>query len=91
MKRYQELNLILETERFDLEWKEVLKKIINDLKKYKVEVAEATLDLVTKDVEILEEEDVGGLWNWYGLEDDEPVHYKFCIAKLGKIGKARAA
>tara|TARA_Y100000401_G_C8215709_1_gene170729 strand:+ start:274 stop:498 length:225 start_codon:yes stop_codon:yes gene_type:complete len=74
MKRYQELNLILETERFDLEWKEVLKKIINDLKKYKVEVAEATLDLVTKDVEILEEEDVGGRWNWYGLEDDEPVH-----------------
>ena len=74
MKRYQELNLILETERFDLEWKEVLKKIIKDLKDYKVEVREATLDLVTKDVEILEEEDVGGRWNWYGFEDDEPVH-----------------
>ena len=63
MKRYQKLVMILETERQDLEWKEVLKKCRNSLESLKVSMKEGYLDIVDGSDHIYEvfekEEDVG--------------------------------
>ena len=81
MKRYQKLTMILETEREDLEWKEVLKSLGKHLETLKVSLKEAHLDLVSENDHIFEvfeeydrEEDSGGRWNWYGADEDEKVH-----------------
>ena len=81
MKRYQQVKMILETEELNLEWKEVLKSLGKHLETLKVSLKEAHLDLVSENDHIFEvfeeydrEEDSGGRWNWYGFEDDEPVH-----------------
>ena len=48
MKRLQKLVMILETEREDLEWKEVLKSLMNHLETLKVDMKEGYLDLVSE-------------------------------------------
>lgn len=75
MKRYQKLTMILETEREDLEWKEVLKNLIKHLdKELKVEMREGYLDLVTKDDHIFQVfedyDEVGKREGWIEEEED---------------------
>jgi hypothetical protein len=75
MKRYQKLTMILETEREDLEWKEVLKSLIKHLdKELKVEMKEGYLDLVTKDDHIFQVfedyDEVGKREGWIEEEED---------------------
>jgi len=75
MKRYQKLTMILETEREDLEWKEVLKNLIKHLdKELKVEMREGYLDLVTENdhiFQIFEDYDeVGKREGWIEEEED---------------------
>ena len=75
MKRYQKLTMILETEREDLEWKEVLKSLISHLdKELKVEMKEGYLDLVTKDDHIFQVfedyDEVGKREGWIEEEED---------------------
>ena len=65
MKRYQKLVMILETEREDLEWKELLKNLTKHLEVEKVNMREGFLDLVSGEDHIFnsitgtEEEEVG--------------------------------
>ena len=75
MKRYQKLTMILETEREDLEWKEVLKNLIKHLdKELKVEMREGYLDLVSKDDHIFQVfedyDEVGKREGWIEEEED---------------------
>ena len=75
MKRYQNLSMILETEREDLEWKEVLKNLIKHLdKELKVEMREGYLDLVSKDDHIFQVfedyDEVGKREGWIEEEED---------------------
>ena len=76
MKRYQKLTMILETEREDLEWKEVLKNLIKHLdKELKVEMREGYLDLVTENDHIFQVfedyDEVGKREGW--IEDKEDI------------------
>ena len=75
MKRYQKLTMILETEREDLEWKEVLKNLIKHLdKELKVEMREGYLDLVTENDHIFQVfedyDEVGKREGWIEEEED---------------------
>ena len=74
MKRYQKLTMILETEREDLEWMEVLKSLISHLDLLKVEMKEGYLDLVTKDDHIFQVfedyDEVGKREGWIEEEED---------------------
>ena len=75
MKRLQKLVMILETEREDLEWKEVLKNLIKHLdKELKVEMKEGYLDLVSESDHIFQVfedyDEVGKREGWIEEEED---------------------
>ena len=74
MKRYQKLTMILETEREDLEWKEVLKSLMNHLETLKVEMKEGYLDLVSESDHIFQVfedyDEVGKREGWIEEEED---------------------
>ena len=66
--------MILETEREDLEWKEVLKSLMNHLETLKVEMKEGYLDLVSESDHIFQVfedyEEVGKREGWIEEEED---------------------
>jgi len=74
MKRLQKLVMILETEREDLEWKEVLKSLMNHLETLKVDMKEGYLDLVSESDHIFQVfedyEEVGKREGWIEEEED---------------------
>jgi len=74
MKRLQKLVMILETEREDLEWKEVLKSLMNHLETLKVEMKEGYLDLVSESDHIFQVfedyDEVGKREGWIEEEED---------------------
>mgnify|MGYP001386499333 FL=1 len=74
MKRLQKLVMILETEREDLEWKEVLKGLMNHLETLKVEMKEGYLDLVSESDHIFQVfedyDEVGKREGWIEEEED---------------------
>lgn len=74
MKRLQKLVMILETEREDLEWKEVLKSLMNHLETLKVDMKEGYLDLVSESDHIFQVfedyDEVGKREGWIEEEED---------------------
>ena len=74
MKRLQKLVMILETEREDLEWKDVLKSLMNHLETLKVDMKEGYLDLVSESDHIFQVfedyDEVGKREGWIEEEED---------------------
>jgi len=78
MKRLQKLTMILETEREDLEWKEVLKNLVKHLdKELKVEMKEGYLDLVTESehiFQVFEPYEKVGIREDLDTEEEDIIH-----------------
>jgi len=79
MKRYQKLVMILETENQELEWKEVLRNLVQHLEVQKVNMREGFLDLISEDDHIFHsisgtEEEIVGIRVGLDEVEEEIIH-----------------